>query len=597
MNLNKHMFGVTVLALLLGAGAADAGPKPSLSFAPLQVPVTDAEKRAVRASGSVEIAGKGRHAIGFHTLLRSGDRVGGAIFGRLTDGTGAPVRGKNGAPEVSNRADFSSLLVSGGKLYNLTHFESRPGAMYLSELKQDASGALTAISTRPIDFSSVGGLWTPCAGSVTPWGSHLGSEEYPPNARAFGAAGSMSDVDKYTKDMVRYFGLDPDKASLDEVRSVFNPYAYGYPTEVAVDAEGNALPVKQYAMGRVSVELAYVMADRKTVYITDDGTNVGLYMFVADKADDLSAGRLYALKWTQTGTANGGSAEVTWIDLGHATDHEIAARIKGKIKFADIFETARGDKTAGTCPGDFSPVNTMVGFECLRVKQGMETVASRIETRRYAGLRGATTEFRKMEGFTFDPDRNTAYLAMSAITRGMEDNRKKGKPTGRYDAGNGNHVRLPYNACGTVYRLKVGRDAAIGSDYVAKSISGEVSGRMAGDAGDNDNMCDVDGIANPDNLTFVTGHDTLIIGEDTNAGHQNDAFWAYDVETKHLTRIQTAPYGSETTSAYWYPDVGGFGYLMSVVQHPYGESDRDKLRDPSEAAAYVGYIGPFPKLD
>jgi hypothetical protein len=33
-----------------------------------------------------------------------------------------------------------------------------------------------------------------------------------------------------------------------------------------------------------------------------------------------------------------------------------------------------------------------------------------------------------------------------------------------------------------------------------------------------------------------------------------------------------------------------------VIQHPYGESDEDKLSDPSDARAYVGYLGPMPAL-
>ena len=95
----------------------------------------------------------------------------------------------------------------------------------------------------------------------------------------------------------------------------------------------------------------------------------------------------------------------------------------------------------------------------------------------------------------------------------------------------------------------------------------------------------------------MPGYDTLIIGEDTETGHQNDAVWAYDLEPEALTRIQTTPYGSETTSVYVYPDVDGHAYLMSVVQHPYGESDEDKLQSPADAQAYMGYIGPMPKLD
>jgi hypothetical protein len=34
---------------------------------------------------------------------------------------------------------------------------------------------------------------------------------------------------------------------------------------------------------------------------------------------------------------------------------------------------------------------------------------------------------------------------------------------------------------------------------------------------------------------------------------------------------------------------------MSVVQHPYGESDQDKLIPGSgDERGYTGYIGPFP---
>jgi hypothetical protein len=93
-----------------------------------------------------------------------------------------------------------------------------------------------------------------------------------------------------------------------------------------------------------------------------------------------------------------------------------------------------------------------------------------------------------------------------------------------------------------------------------------------------DNQCSLDGIGNPDNISFLPGYNTLIIGEDAgNSVHQIDMVWAYDMRTKNLTRLQTTPFGSETTSVYWYPNLGGWGYLMSVVQHPYGESDEAEL--------------------
>ncbi len=33
------------------------------------------------------------------------------------------------------------------------------------------------------------------------------------------------------------------------------------------------------------------MPDRRTVYMTDDGSNVGFFMFKADRPNDLSSGR------------------------------------------------------------------------------------------------------------------------------------------------------------------------------------------------------------------------------------------------------------------------------------------------------------------
>jgi hypothetical protein len=37
--------------------------------------------------------------------------------------------------------------------------------------------------------------------------------------------------------------------------------------------------------------------------------------------------------------------------------------------------------------------------------------------------------------------------------------------------------------------------------------------------------------------------------------------------------------------------------MMSVVQHPYGESDRDEDTGAGEARAYTGYVGPFPAVN
>lgn len=92
-----------------------------------------------------------------------------------------------------------------------------------------------------------------------------------------------------------------------------NPYRCGYPVDIRVDENGDATPIKHVAMGRIALELAYVMPDRKTVYMTNDGTNVGLFLFLADKPGDLSAGTLYANTWMQI--EDRGRARPRGIDL------------------------------------------------------------------------------------------------------------------------------------------------------------------------------------------------------------------------------------------------------------------------------------------
>ena len=566
---------------LLASQAAMAG---DISFSPVPFAADDAAKRQVTASSSVTIDGKD-HAIGYHVLARSGDKIGEGTFALLTDRNGNAVKSEDGSEHISVDADFTSLLPVGGKLYSITHFESRPGAMYISELNQDAEGNLKPVSTKPVDFSSFGGLWVPCAGSVTPWTTHLGSEEYPADARSIEMATALDQIDDYDYPMVRYEGVNPATMSLDEFRNAYKPYRYGYPTEVVVSEDGSATAHKHFAMGRVAVELASVMPDGKTAYISDDGTNVGLFRFVADNAQDLSAGALYAAKWVQTSDAGAGAAKLEWVDLGHADNAAVQKLIEDGIKFSDIFETA-DMADDGSCGEGFMASNAEGRAECLKVKPGMEIAASRLETRRYASMMGATTEFRKMEGITYNPENNSIYLAMSEVAKAMAGG-SKGDKGGRDD------IRLSENLCGAVYELP------LDAEYTAMSMTSIIEGKpvtypegsvYAG------NTCNINGIANPDNITYIPGYNTLIIGEDTGSGHQNDAIWSMDIETGKLTRIFSTPYGSETTSPYWYSDVNGHGYLMSVVQHPYGESDEDKLADAADARAYVGYIGPFPAL-
>jgi secreted PhoX family phosphatase len=78
---------------------------------------------------------------------------------------------------------FKALQV-GGEIFMINHFEyPQPAAVYLSKLTADSNGDLSMIDTAHVPYNSsrVQGLWFLCRGEKTPWGTHLGAEEYPPD--------------------------------------------------------------------------------------------------------------------------------------------------------------------------------------------------------------------------------------------------------------------------------------------------------------------------------------------------------------------------------------------------------------------------------
>jgi uncharacterized protein len=610
-----------------GSGGETSAPLPAhgtLSFAPVSAPTSDADKRKVIASSLAMLNGVAA-PIGFTAEARSGQVFGNEVFGRLTDKDGNPLKNTDLSDTVSPANDFSSIIKVGSKLFEITHFETTPAAMYLSELSQDADGKLSITGTKPLDFSAYKGLWTPCAGSVSPWNTHLGSEEYPADARQYETAATLAEVG--AGDMIRYFGLDPKAAvppTVDEAKAVFNPYAYGYMTEVSVTEAGVPTVTKHYAAGRMAHELAYVMPDQKTVYMTDDGANDAFFMFIAKTPGDLSEGTLYAARWFQTSPSGAahGTADLTWIQVGpSAKDSDIKALVDSPPKFSDIFETPVTPNADGTCTdqqlldgfkSNIVDVTYSTKTECIKLKPTMELAASRLESRRYAGYLGATTEFRKNEGISFNPEGSRLYVAYSEINNGALDNDQVSKR----DLGGPNHMRLAQNNCGGVFEYMIAPDSTIGSNYVAQTASSLIEGvwlaapgatkypddgpygkNASGTALTDKNTCSVNSIANPDNISYLPGYDTLLIGEDSGVEHQNDAVWAFNVVSHELTRIVTTPYGAETTGVYYYPNLNGHAYIKVQVQHPFGESDQDQsVANSGDKQSYTGYVGPLPAM-
>ena len=626
MTLSRSLLATTALSLLwqVVPAFAQATPEP-LKVKSVEFTATPAPSNAIemaspftRSEAVVTLAdgSKKTFPLSYQILHRSGDFLGGWYAGLIADKDGKAilqspaVKGSVArGPFFSPGADGTSMLVvpgakvdgvKGHTVFLINHLEydtegpnadptkppvelygALPMAMNLTVLDQDpATGALTPIKIENVDFSGVGGLWIPCNGSTTPWMTHLGSEEYEPDAQAF--------EKKPLEAMNLYLGT-PGKTAAE---GGANPYNYGHIVEVKVSAEGKAVPVKHYAMGRLAFELGDVMPDRRTVYFGDDGDDVIRAMFVADKAEELSAGTLYAAKWIQTDAANYGAARLEWIKLGHATDAEIKALIDKGIKFSEIWETAETDavKAEPAKFADFKPAYIYTGtggktaLTYYKLKPGMEQAAAFLETRRYAAYLGATTEFTKMEGQAHNTADKTLYTVISYIRAGMIDGQNKERPR--------DDIRLAGDekdlTCGVVYESKLAggqkdtAGGAIDSEWVATDVAALVHGERqpAGSKTGPHDKCNTEMIANPDNVHYSEAMRTLFIGEDS-GNHLNNFTWAFNVDSKTAVRIFSAPAGGENTGLKVYDNVNGHAYITANVQHPGAAEDMSVKNYPS----------------
>ncbi|MCQ9329898.1 alkaline phosphatase, partial [Pelistega suis] len=74
-----------------------------------------------------------------------------------------------------------------------------PSPIAVLSLDQDpATGKLSLVKYHNVDTSKVHGLWITCGASLSPWGTHLSSEEYEPDA--FSAA-SNAQFKAYSKNL------------------------------------------------------------------------------------------------------------------------------------------------------------------------------------------------------------------------------------------------------------------------------------------------------------------------------------------------------------------------------------------------------------
>ena len=620
----------------------------SVSFSETPVPFSvDEQTKVFTTSVATVKYGDGRQAefpLSYETLFVSGERKGYGRAGEILDVAGRQIsysaQGADGArgvgPFYAFAPDANSLMQvisKGGKkrLFLVTQYEYHteapinkqgnvadmyarlPMAVSLASINQNkTSGVMSVAQLKNIDVRQVNGIWIPCAGSLTPWNTHIGGEEYEPNAKHFER--------EPLEAMNLYLGTPGKLAS----EGGANPYDYGHPFEISVSSKGSTEVRKLLALGRLSFELVEVMPDERTVYMGDDGRDTMLFMFVADRPRDLSEGTLYAARWEQRKATDGGQADLQWIKLGHASEHLIERIIRTGVTFSNIFDSATQTEVKSDPKhyADFKPVYVYEGQSglrqgspkssndtvYLRVKPGMEIAAAFLESRKYGALLGATSEFTKMEGVTHDAPNKKLYVALSTIEAGMLAGKNGQRPQ--------DHISLSGEAadlnCGGVYQsnLKSGQRDSIGNPIVSEWVATDMTGYLMGRKKPEDqtvaiyDRCDSERIANPDNLKYSADMRTLFVGEDS-SNHLNNFLWAHNIESKETVRILSAPIGGELTGLQVVPNINGFAYVMTNVQHPgaandlksYPEEIREKLRHQVDKRGRVGYIGGLPAFD
>ncbi|MBR9650769.1 PhoX family protein [Thalassovita aquimarina] len=394
---------------------------------------------------------------------------------------------------ASNDPDFNGFLpIDANQGYLFTNWENRPGGMSRAMLTRGVNGNWSADLNRVtmLDFSAVNGTWVNCFGTMSPWNTPLSSEEL-----------YFDNTADWNNPEYKY--IEDNKVLAAYLEGTYpNPYDYGYIVEIT-DPAGTAKPVKHFAMGRFSHENAVVMPDNKTVYLSDDGTGTVFYKFVADKAGDLSAGTLYAAKITQLGEAGAPSAgtalQISWIELAHGSNAEIAGWIR------DFDGIGLDDYKAGG-----TSYITDADVAAWAAGDAADNRVAFLESRKAAVAKGATGEFRKMEGVNInyagaaDGSVPYMYLAMSSIDKTMSD--------GKGD------IDLAENKCGVVYEMKLDANFNVGKMVPAVAGHGY-------DEANTPNACPVDSIANPDNV-LVRADGSVVFGEDTGK-HENNALWIW----------------------------------------------------------------------
>ncbi|GAA0286371.1 hypothetical protein GCM10009000_121920 [Halobacterium noricense] len=564
-------------------------------FTELSTPTTADEQGRVRTAG-----GEYRLLAREKQPIAGGDeRLG---VPKTPDGT--PVDELSGSQysQFGNDPDMNQFVATPDGEYDgylFTNFEQTPGTLTRIPLDVADDGSLAAdldASTNLANtdnYRAVGGTKINCYGDLSPWGTPLSAEEeyaHPrvslsatvsdmvenggvgrrggaafwnrPNPTGIsGLVGEYYDTGWYpqgtfglagTELLAYYLGAERRDQTADgngpaPIGGRYpNRYDYGYIVDFRnpdADDPADVEPVKYYVMGRAAWEAPDIQRDQRTAYLTSDGSNKGIYKFVADRPipsyrDPMDvAGTLYAPLVTNKAAARDKppaevSLDIEWLELGHATNREVESWIADYeyVTQVDYLETHaetdwREDFGAALEEADRAVVENgnrdyITDEEILEwarqyeargpseVDEDLRRVPF-LETRAAAKELGATIEFRKAEGIDSVDDATPGdyvYVGLSEVNDGFVDDEGKVR-TQRVDGG-------------MVYR------AELESDYNISTLEPVLVGPDATDASD---VAD-DSLLNVDNV-WVMDDGRVLCCEDADQfsrSYPNDCMYVFD---------------------------------------------------------------------
>lgn len=211
----------------------------------------------------------------FHFIIATGDS--------LADGSLMP-----GNPDFTG---YISIAGSNKNGYLCVNSESVPGGVTILNVRFDTTASKWKIdSSVKVNFASVGGTRSNCAGGITPWGTLVTCEEITSsdlNFDGYNDYGWAVEINPVTKTVINHPGglLNGDKL---------------------------------WALGNYVHENICFHTNRRTIYQGADAATGYLFKFVADSAEKLYKGKLYAYKGSKNGNGR-------WVRINNSTQAECNA--------------------------------------------------------------------------------------------------------------------------------------------------------------------------------------------------------------------------------------------------------------------------------